>query len=305
MNTTPTQQPRVFILIVNWNGKDDTLACLHSLQNLAYRNYHIVLIDNASSDGSVQAIAAAFPHVDIIRNAENARFARANNQGIELALKNDADYVLLLNNDTLVEPPFLQHLVARAQSDARIGMVGPKIYFAEPPQQIWYAGAVVSLRRGLLAHIGIREMDAGQYQQSGETGYVTGCCLLASRACIKTTGLLDESYFMYTEDADWCWRARQHGFLIYYEPAARIWHKISASSGGKAIVGGMTGFKVFYKIRGMLKFFGRYAKWYHWFTIPFFWLLQFLQALVMLIAAKNWAGIRAMLRILTGVRKHQ
>lgn len=307
MNETPTtsKQPLVFIILVNWNGMADSLACLRSLQEIDYQNFQTVLVDNGSSDGSAEAISEAFPQVRIIRNAKNERFAHANNQGIELALKNRADFVLLLNNDTLVDLQFLQHLIARAQSDERIGVVGPKIYFADQPQQIWYAGAKVSLWRGLIAHIGIREAERGQYQQAGETGYVTGCCLLASRACLEKTGPLDEGYFIYTEDADWCWRARQHGFLIYFEPAAKIWHKISASSGGAAVASGLTGFKIFYKVRGMLKFFGRYARWYHWLTIPFCWAIQFVQSFVMLILAKNWAGIRALLRSFTGARTHK
>ncbi|MFQ5630833.1 MAG: glycosyltransferase family 2 protein [bacterium] len=295
--TTP---PLVYTLIVNWNGKEDTLACLESLQKISYKNYKITVIDNASTDGSVQAIAAKYPTVEIIRNQKNERFARANNQGIDLALENGASYILLLNNDTVVDPAFLDFMVARAQKDPCTGMVGPKIYYADQPNVLWYAGGEILLPKGRIAHTGIRELDAGQFDRAGETGYATGCCILANRECIEKIGFLDESYFIYTEDADWCWRARINGFKIRFEPRAKIWHKISSSSGGPSIAGGQTAFKTYYKIRGMMKFFGRYAKWYHWFTIMFFWKWQFLKALYIMIVAKNWAGIRAMFRAGTG-----
>ena len=297
---TSAHPPLVYILLVNWNGKEDTLACLESLQKITYKNYKIAVIDNASTDGSVRAISAKYPAVEIIRNDRNERFARANNQGIELALQNNAAFVLLLNNDTIVDPAFLNFMVARAQKDPHIGMVGSKIYYADQPNVLWYAGGEISLQEGRIAHTGIREIDAGQFDRAGETGYVTGCCLLARRECIESIGFLDESYFIYTEDADWCWRARMSGYKIYFEARAKIWHKISASSGGKEIRGGLTAFKVYYKIRGMMKFFGRYARWYHWLAIPFFWKWQFFRAAYWMIVARNWAGLRAMLRGIFG-----
>lgn len=296
--------PLVYAIIVNWNGKEDTLACLESLKKIHYDNLRIILIDNASHDGSVEAITKAFPNVEIIRNNRNERFARANNQGMAQALSQGADYVLLLNNDTIVDPGFLSFLVERAESDPSIGMVGGKIYYADQPNRIWFAGGTINLWQGLIAHIGIREVDSGQFDRPYEIDYVTGCCLLASRNCIEVIGELDESYFIYTEDADWCWRARLAGFKIYFEPRAKIWHKISASSGGSEIAGGVTAFKVYHKIRGMLKFFARYGKWYYWPTIKIFWLVQFVRAAYMMIVAKNWAGLKAMLKSIFSSKSH-
>lgn len=292
----------IYIILINWNGKADTLACLASLQKITYPNYKIIVVDNASADGSVEAITAQYPTIEIIRNEKNERFAHANNQGIALALQNNAVFILLLNNDTVVDPAFLDFMVERARREENIGMVGAKIYYADQPNVLWYAGGEISLRKGLIAHIGIREIDSGQFDQGGETGYITGCCLLASRNCIETIGVLDESYFIYTEDADWCWRAKINGFKIWFEPRAKIWHKISSSSGGQSIAGGLTAFKIYHKIRGMMKFFGRYAKWRHWPTILLFWKWQFFKALYMMIATRNWAGIRAMLRAWIGRR---
>jgi GT2 family glycosyltransferase len=151
------------------------------------------------------------------------------------------------------------------------------------------------LSKGLIAHRGIRERDSGQYDQAGDTGYITACCILVSRRCIETAGVLDDSYYMYGEDADWCHRARLAGFRIYYEPGAKIWHKVSSSSGGQNVSGGLTPFKVRHKIRSMLKFFSRYARWYHWLTIPVFAAGYFVRAAWMMARSRNWSGIGAML----------
>lgn len=288
------RQPLVWIILVNWNGRNDTLACLDSLKQIDYAPVHILLVDNASSDGTVAAVQKQFPNVEIIENAENLRFARANNQGIRRAMTQGAEFVLLLNNDTLVEPRFLRMLVERAQSDPQIGVVGPKIYYAAEPERLWFAGGTIHLPTGRIAHIGIREIDRGQYDVPRDVDYVTGCCMLMRRACLQAVGLLDESYFMYTEDADWCWRARQHGFRIVFEPRARVWHKISSSSGGTQVAGGLTPFKIYHKIRGMQRFFRRYAAWHHWLTIPIFWAGAFFKAAVLLFATKNRAGLRAL-----------
>jgi GT2 family glycosyltransferase len=230
-------------------------------------------------------------------------FSGANNRGIDIALGDGADFVLLLNNDTEVDPDFLDRMVHAAAGDPSVGMVGPKIYYYEPPDEIWYAGGIVSLWRGLIAHRGIRQRDRGQYDEPGDTGYITACAVLVSRPCIERVGVLDDEYFIYGEDVDWCYRARRAGFRVVYEPGARVWHKVSSSSGGQNVPGGMTPFKVRHKIRSMLMFFRRYASWYHWITIPFFMAGQFLAAAWMMIRSGNWAGIGAMFSAAT--RKKQ
>ncbi len=291
-------EPHVVIVLVNWNGKDDTLACLESLQNVRYAHKTVVVVDNGSRDGSVDAIRKCFPDTLLICNERNERFARANNQGIRIALQQNADYVLLLNNDTLVDPDFLHHLVRRAESDASIGMVGGKIYYADAPDRLWFAGGGVDLWRGRIWHYGLRQPDKGQYNQPRDVDYVTGCCILVKRSCIEAVGGLDESYYIYGEDVDWCFRARQAGFRVVYEPEAKIWHKISSSSGGKHAPHAMTGFKVYHKIRSMLKFFRRHARWYHWITLPFGMGLEAVRAAFWLAWHGNWQAIRAMFRVI-------
>jgi len=256
-NTNP---PLVWILLVNWNGRNNTLAGLASLRKISYQPRHILVIDNASTDGSVEAIRQQFPEVEALVNPRNERFARANNQGMQMALQAGAELVLLLNNDTEVASDFLDHLVQALYSRDDVGMVAPKIYYHHDPNLIWFAGGKVNLWTGHVWHRGLRQIDSPEkFTQIETVDYLTGCAILANRACIEKIGMLDESYFMYAEDADWSWRARLAGFVCLYQPAAKVWHKVGASAGGA--------FKIYHKVRGNFLFFKRYAKWYHWPTI--------------------------------------
>ncbi len=289
--------PLVTIVLVNWNGRDDTLACLRSLAAIDYPRTDIVLVDNASEDDSLPVVKAEFPGITIVANDRNEMFARANNQGIRIARDNRSDYVLLLNNDTEVAPDFLSRMVDAARGDTRVGMVGPKIYFSEPANSLWYAGGVVDLWKGLIAHRGIRQEDRGQFDRAGDTGYITACAVLVTSACLDAVGGLDDGYYIYGEDVDWCERVRRAGFRLVYEPAAHVWHKVSSSSGGKDVAGGLTPFKVAHKTRSMFRFFRRYARWYQWPTILLFTAGYAVKAAVFMVSAGNWAGLRAMFSV--------
>lgn len=256
-----SSKPLVWILVVNWNGKADTLNCLASLRKINYHPHQVLVIDNASTDGSVEAIRRAFPEVRILVNARNERFARANNQGMQMALAAGAEFVLLLNNDTEVAPDFLDHLVLAALFRREVGMVGPKIYYQQQPQLIWFAGGKINWWSGRISHLGLRQIDHASLATAQPMDYLTGCALLVRRACLDKIGLLDESYHMYAEDADWCQRARQAGFICLFQPQAKVWHKISASTGAS--------YKAYHKVLGNFRFYWKYARWYHWLTIPF------------------------------------
>ena len=249
-------QPRVSVIVVNWNGRDITLECLRSLSALTYPNADIIVVDNASSDGSTEAIRADHPKVTLLALPENLRFAGGNNAGIREALTRGADMVLLLNNDTVVDPDFLTHMVERMGADSGCGMVAPKIYYFDQPDRIWFAGGVVSMWTGTMKHIGIREVDCGQHNSVREIDYASGCCILVPAEVIKKVGMLDESYYMYTEDADWSMRVRRAGYVIMYEPAARVWHKLSVSSGGH-----LSWYKLRNKFISNFRFFWRYGSW--------------------------------------------
>ncbi len=267
-----SSSPLVFIIILNWNGKKDTIECLHSLENVDYSNKKIIVVDNASSDGLVDEIRRLFPEVEVIVNDTNRRFAGGNNVGIKRAIEQSADYILLLNNDTVVEKDFLSKLVQEAQKDEKIGMVGPKIYYYSDPKRLWYAGGKIIWWKGVIAHSGVHEIDEGQYNSTEDTAYITGCCILVKRSVIEKIGMLDEAYYIYGEDADWCVRAVRAGFKLVYLPSAVIWHKLSVASGGH-----FSWFKNWNKLKSQLRVLWRYAKSYHWLTIPIFMVINIMK----------------------------
>lgn len=258
-----SSEPHVVIILVNWNGKEVTLDCLGSLRAIAYPNYSTLVVDNASTDGSVEAFRSAFPEVEVLALNENRRFAGGMNAGIRHALAGKAEMLLLMNNDTVADRGFLGPMVDRLRSDTTAGMVVPKIYYQDPPDRIWFAGGVISFWTGTMRHIGIREVDTGQHNTPGPTEYATGCCILASRELVERIGTLDESYYMYSEDADWSMRARRAGYQIIYEPQAKIWHKLSVSTGGH-----LSWYKMKNKFLGNFRFFARHAAWYQWLVFP-------------------------------------
>jgi GT2 family glycosyltransferase len=256
--------PLVYIIVLTWNGKKDTLECLNSLKELVYPNYRVLVVDNASADGTAEQVRSQFPDVELIVNKDNFRFAGGNNSGIEYALSKNADYTLLLNNDTIVDKTFIDELVLTAESDSQIGMVGPKMYYYSDPNRIWYAGGKIEWWKGWLSHIGVRGIDNGQYDLTKDTVFISGCCILVKREVVEKVGMLDTTYYIYGEDVDWCIRAFRAGYRLMFEPKAKIWHKLSVSTGGH-----LSWFKNWNKLKSQLRIMVRYAKWYNWFTIPF------------------------------------
>jgi GT2 family glycosyltransferase len=258
-----TESPLVYIIVLTWNGRTDTLECLRSLQRLRYSNARTLIVDNASTDGTPEAIRREFPGVEVAANRSNLRFAGGNNIGIKRAIEAGADYILLLNNDTTVDPDFLPYLVHAVEGNENAGMAGPKILYYSDPHRLWFAGGKIEWWKGWVSHVGIREIDRGQYDEMREVDYLTGCCLLVRREIIEKIGMLDESYYIYGEDADWCIRATRAGYKLLYVPSARIWHKVSVSTGGH-----LSWYKNWNKLKSQLRLMARYAKPYHWLTIP-------------------------------------
>ncbi|HTY59826.1 MAG TPA: glycosyltransferase family 2 protein [Bacteroidota bacterium] len=255
--------PLTYIIVLNWNGKSDTLECLASLGRAAGPSVRVVVVDNGSSDGSQEEIRLKHPEVALLETGENLRYAGGNNAGIRYALEAGAEQIMLLNNDTTVDPDFLPAMSGTLQSSADTGIVAPKILYWADPGRLWYAGGIISFWTGTMRHRGIRQADDGRFDIPGETGYASGCCLLAKRSTIEKIGLLDDSYYMYSEDADWSMRARRAGLRVLYEPRARVWHKVSVSAGGH-----LSSFKLRNKFVSNLRFFSRYASWYHWLVFP-------------------------------------
>jgi GT2 family glycosyltransferase len=217
--------PSVYFSILNWNQKDLTCECLESLAGLDYPDYEIVVVDNGSRDGEAAEIQSRFPSAIVIENGRNLGFAEGNNVGIRYALDSGADYVMLLNNDTAVDPQMLKRLIEVAGGDGRIGIVGPKICYFDEPGTIWSAGGVLK-SRGEPIMLGLDEKDAGQHDTLKEVDWVTGCALCIRTSVIERIGLIDARFFIYFEENDWCYRAKEGGFKIIYVPEALMWHKI-------------------------------------------------------------------------------
>ncbi len=220
----------VYVVILTWNHLADTLACLETVQHLTYPRYRLLVVDNASTDGTPATIAARFPAVEVIVNAANLGYAAGNNVGLRRALEAGADYVLLLNNDTLVAPDMLYELVAAALADQRAGLLSPKMYYADHPDRLWYAGARQQPLTLAAVHTHRDELDTVQPQTPQAVDYVFGCGMLIRRAVLEEVGLLDPGYFMYYEDADFCLRVRAAGYRLLYVPRARLWHRVAAST---------------------------------------------------------------------------
>jgi GT2 family glycosyltransferase len=224
-------RPRVVNLVavvLNWNGGDDTLAALESLQGV-----DTVCVDNGSDDGSPDAVAARFPHVELIRTGVNLGFSGGNNVGIRRALTRGADWVLLLNNDAVADAGLPAALAAAAAERPDAGVLACKVFFADPPDVLMYAGGRVNLRLGYWGRQdGFGQRDDGRFDTLRDVDRATGAAMAVSRAAIERAGLLDESLFAYAEDTEWCLRIREAGFGVVFVPDAKVWHVGSASTGG-------------------------------------------------------------------------
>ncbi|MCX6354802.1 MAG: glycosyltransferase family 2 protein [Candidatus Aureabacteria bacterium] len=229
-------EPKVIFVILNYNGGEETTACLRSIQGIDYGNHRVIVVDNASTDGSAEKIQKQFPNVRLIRNLVNAGYDGGNNIGIEAALRDGADAVFILNNDTVVCPGILRHLTAAAQNLPRAGILGPKIYYYDDPKPLWWAGSKkkYSVTGWLLMYTqeGKGEVDRGQYDGVGKIDAVNGCAMYIRREVFEEAGAFDARYFIYNDEFDLCHRAQSRGWDCYFVPTAKLWHKVSKSLGG-------------------------------------------------------------------------
>ena len=220
----------VNLFVLNWNGRDLTLDCLSSLEKITYPNVKVYVIDNGSSDNSVTAIRNQFPDYEIIGLPENYGFARGNNAGFEL-VKQKADYTIFLNNDTIVDPNFVEPLINAMESNSTVKQSTPKIFYADNLDYIWFGGGKVSLWAGWIRHLGIRQKDSMQFSFNRNVDYATGCCVCMRTLDFESIGMFDESFLMYGEDVDLSLRFRKQGGQILFVPESKIWHKVSSSIG--------------------------------------------------------------------------
>lgn len=235
---------KLYAVIVNWNGKTDTIACLTSLTKVKRygTELHVIVVDNGSSDQSAEDIKKKHPWVTVISAGKNLGFTGGNNVGIRHALSESAEYIWLLNNDTIVDPNVLSFVNVFA--DEAVGACGSKIYFApgqeyhrdryskgEQGHVFWYAGGVVDWNNMYASHRGVDEVDHGQYNKTEETPYITGCSFVIRADVIRSIGLLDDAYYLYLEDLDWSIRIQRAGYKTLYVPSSVVWHVNAGSSG--------------------------------------------------------------------------
>jgi GT2 family glycosyltransferase len=223
------------IVLLNWNGKKDTLECLSSLEKVTYRHFTPIVVDNGSTDDSVPAIRSQFPQVPIFETKENLGFAGGNNIGIAWGLKKSYEWILLLNNDTIVDPNFLEAFLAAAQERPKGKIFGAKIYRYHDPGRIDHLGGFWNPKIAEFESHAQNKLDDGLSFEEGEkVDYVCGACLFMHRSVPQAIGLLEPRFFLFWEETDFCSRARRFGFEVWTAPQAKIWHKVSASfTGGK------------------------------------------------------------------------
>lgn len=227
---TPPSQPKVGVVLVNWNGLGDTLECLDTLAAGDYPALSVFVVDNGSTDDSV-AVLGGRADVRLLALGENLGKTGGDRRGIEAALADGCDYVLLLNSDTIVAHDMVSKLVAAAEADRSIGVVGPKIFYADAPSTIWFAGGTVHRLRGDASHIGMDEQDGGRFDRQRDIDYATSCAMLVRRGVFEQIGTIDDDYFIYFDETDFCVRAAERGWRIVFVPGARLWHKVSSTMG--------------------------------------------------------------------------
>ncbi len=232
----------IAVIILNWNRRDDTLRCIHSLVASNDIPLDVIVVDNASTDDSVQAIESAFPHVLIIRNERNLGFAEGNNVALRDVTAKNYEYVLLLNNDAVVAPDTITRMIAVIRNRPDVAIVGPSICYLKTPDIVWSAGGQIDWQTGDVTstHYGrpISTLRADPF----EVDHLSGCCMLIRVAAIRVAGLLDPRFFMYYEESEWCARFSRYGYSLMICPSARAWHDISprAQEGSPAIAYYMT-----------------------------------------------------------------
>lgn len=255
----------VCVVMINYKTPYITIEGINSALKAINDKSYIVVVDNNSNDGSFEKLVEHYKtnkKVVVIESSDNAGFSSGNNIGIRYALKNNTDFILLLNNDTEIDRRMVDELVTKADENT---VTVPKMYYFADKNRIWYAGGCINKYTGRISHIGIDEMDNGQYDQDRYVDFATGCAVLIHSSIIRRIGMMDESYFMYVEDVDYSLNMKKHNIEILFVPTAKLWHKVGASSGSKSNI------TVYYGNRGRFMLMNKYnfsimAKLYFYLT---------------------------------------
>ncbi|WP_158855809.1 glycosyltransferase family 2 protein [Lunatibacter salilacus] len=266
-----SEEPSVAVILVNWNGYAFTSQCIKSLEAVTYTNFHAIVVDNGSTDDSLSRLEEEYTYPIYLKSPENLGFAEGNNLGIRYALEKGYDFILLLNNDTEVEPDFLSHLVDYMveHPDKNLGVVQPLIMFNHDRKTIWSAGGKFHKASGNSQTLmgGKTNVDLSI---SYPIDWVTGCCMLLTASCIRETGLLNASYFAYFEDVDWSLRIRSLGYSLYLIPKAKVYHEAGASSKKSHEEGTLHPIVFYYTSRNQLFQIRQHIRFpYSWIAWPF------------------------------------
>ncbi len=221
--------PLVSIVVLNWNAFEDTHECLLSLKEVNHSNFQIIVVDNGSNDESPQKIEANHPEIKLVRCRVNKGIAAGYNRGIQAALKSDAEYIVVMNNDLTFDSEFLTAMVHTAQSWTQSGIIMPKIFYYDEPKIIWSTGGRTRWIPSNILLRGRQQKDSPSFQTEELINFAPSCCLMLSReVCCEVA--FDESYFFYYDDWDFCLQARKKGWKIIFSPDSHIWHKVSRST---------------------------------------------------------------------------
>ena len=256
------ESPRVNVILLTWNQRQDTLDCLASLSQLTYPNCHIILVDNGSTDGTAETVRTCFPNVDLLLNEKNLGFQGGFNAGLRRSLVSEADFSFVMNNDTSVQPDILDELIKFARSP-EVGILSPKIYYAAEPDRIWSVGGDCHPITFELTHRGDNQLDRGQWSEVIERDFLFGCAMLLKHSMLEKIGLFDTGFHpIYYEDVDLCMRARQAGFRLLLVPSAKMWHKVSASGGGSG-----SARERYFMARHSVRYFRKYVHGWRWLIV--------------------------------------
>lgn len=324
----PKEGPLVSIILLNWNGWEDTIECLESVYQINYQNYDIIIVDNASTDDSINKIREycdgnlkvnssffeyssvnkpieffecteeskrskeynypkkSLSNLFLIKNNLNSGFAGGNNIGINYAIEIfDPDYILLLNNDTVVNKDFLNEMIFYAENNQKVGIIGPKICYYDIPNKIQVTQTKIDLWSGRNFLIGDGEIDQGQYDEIQITDYVPGSCFLIKRKVLNKVGLLNEEFYCYWEESDYCMSTKKFGYDCIYYPNSKIWHKVSKSTNK------LKGILTYYMTRNMFWFMKRHATNVQYIVFLIFYGLKFWYILIHFLHKKQYKNV--------------
>ena len=294
-----TKLPKVGVVILNYNGKSLAEQCIRSVLNAAYPEKEIILVDNGSTDGSLDYLCDIFPTVHGLANKENLGIAGGRNRGFMEAIRRGADYVLSLDNDTRIDPKMIHALIAIAESESQIGIVGPKTYMDDGSRRMQCAGGTITYTQNVCSERGREALDHGQYGSVEDVDYFPGFGFMARRAVFEKLNFLDERFYGYGhEDTDFCVRATRFGYRVVYVPDAVMWHR------GSATIGSYSPRKKYLEAVNSVYFVRKYAGRAQRIKYAFFAVFGLLYALILQSLRGNHSAVLAKARGLwDGLRK--